>query len=200
MDHLLFILRSEHSDDILDADLQMRHIWLVFSPYSKFYTVLTICFHKYGRKNVKATNYLSHWSTIVLVRENMKLFGANKIRTKYIGNILCQFPYFLFIYPMGPIYYCQGRPSNTPYHWLSLNFIFNLKILHSNLLNTVTLWTLKYNLGGLNIWHIIIQTICRFYRFQPYMVSRKTFTQLIHHLFGCASIPILCRISKKLLM
>ena len=30
-----------------------------------------------------------------------------------IGIILCQFPNYLIIYPVGPVYYCPGHPSNT---------------------------------------------------------------------------------------
>ena len=48
MDHLLELFHSEHNYDLLDVDIQMLQDLLVVSPPSKFYTVSTMLFLKYG--------------------------------------------------------------------------------------------------------------------------------------------------------
>ena len=71
MDHLLEFLHSEHDDDILDVDLQMIQAWLVVATFSKFYTVSTELFHKYGGLNFSVTILMSHFSMFVPTKDTV---------------------------------------------------------------------------------------------------------------------------------
>ena len=51
--------------------------------------------------------YLSQPSLFV------KLANGNMGHAQKIGIILCCFPNCSIIYPVGPVYYCPGHPSNT---------------------------------------------------------------------------------------
>ena len=113
MDHLLEFFHSEHDDNILDVDLQMLQAWLVVAPPSKFYTVSTVLFHKYGGANFAFTNFMSHFSMFVSTKATVKLANGNTGHAQGIGIILYRFPNCLIIYPVGPVYYCPGRLSNT---------------------------------------------------------------------------------------
>ena len=77
MDQLLELLHSENDDDILDVELHMIQAWLVVDPYSKFYTVYTLLFHKYGGTNVDVTNWMSHFSMFVPTKATMKSANGN---------------------------------------------------------------------------------------------------------------------------
>ena len=113
MDHLLEFFHSENDEDPLDIDLQMLQSWLVVDPYSKFYTVSTVLFHKYGGANVEVTNYMSHFSMSVTTKSTVKLAIVNTVHAQGIGIILCRFPNCSVIYLVGIVYYCPGHPSNT---------------------------------------------------------------------------------------
>ena len=83
------------------------------APPSKFYTVSTVLFHKYGVSNVAVTNCMSHFSMSVPTKATVKLANGNTGHVQIIGIILCPFPNCSIIYPVGPVYYCPGHPSNT---------------------------------------------------------------------------------------
>ena len=82
-------------------------------PSSKLYTVSTVFFNKYGGDNVAVTNCMSHFSMFVPTKATEKLANGNMGHAQGIGIILCRFPNYLIIYPVGPVYYCPGHPSNT---------------------------------------------------------------------------------------
>ena len=83
------------------------------TPLSKFYTVSTVLFHKYGGVNVAVKNFMSHFYMFVPTKANVKLANGNTGHAQVIGIILCRFPNCLIIYPAGPVYYCPGYSSNT---------------------------------------------------------------------------------------
>ena len=110
MDHLLEFLHSEPDDYLLGVDLHMLQAWLVVAPPSKFYTVSTVFFHKYGGVNVAVTNCTLYFSMFVQTKSTLKLANGNIGHAQGIGVILCRFPNCLITYPVGPVYYCPGRP------------------------------------------------------------------------------------------
>ena len=77
MDHLLKFFQLEHDDDPLDVDLHILQALLVVAPPSKFYTVFTVLFHKYGGENVAVTNFMSHFSMFVPTKATAKLANGN---------------------------------------------------------------------------------------------------------------------------
>ena len=83
------------------------------APTSKFYTVSTVLFHKYGGANVAVTDCMSHFYMFVPTKVTVKLANGNTGHAQGIGIILCRFPNCSIIYPVGPVYYCPGHPSNT---------------------------------------------------------------------------------------
>ena len=83
------------------------------APPTKFYTVSTVLFHKDGGANVAVTNCMSHFSMFVPTKATVKLSNGNTGHAQGIGIILCRFPNCSIIYPVGPVYYCPGHPSNT---------------------------------------------------------------------------------------
>ena len=86
---------------------------MVVYPASIFYTVSTVLFHKYGVANVSVTNFMSHFYMFVPTKSNVKLANGNTGHAQGIGIILCRFPSCLIIYPVGPVCYCPGHPSNS---------------------------------------------------------------------------------------
>ena len=83
------------------------------APTSKFYTVSTILFHKYVGENVSVKNCMSHFSMFVPTKATVKLTDGKMGHAQGIGIILCCFSKFFIIYPVVPVYYCPGQPSNT---------------------------------------------------------------------------------------
>ena len=53
-----------------------------------------------------------HYYIFVPSIGNVKLTNGNMGHTQVIGIILCFFPKYPIIYPVGPVYYCTGKPSN----------------------------------------------------------------------------------------
>ena len=49
----------------------------------------------------------------VPTKATAKLANGNMGLAQGIGIILCHFPNCSIIYPVGPVYYCPGHPSNT---------------------------------------------------------------------------------------
>ena len=70
-------------------------------------------FHKYGGANVTVTDCMSHFSMFGPNKNTVKLANGNTGHAEGIGIILCRFPYCLIIYPVGPVYYFPGHPSNA---------------------------------------------------------------------------------------
>ena len=139
MDQLLELLNSENADNILDVDLQMFQAWLVVATSSKFYTDFTVLFHKYGGANVSITNFMSHFSMLVLTKANVKLANGNTGHEQVIGIISCCFTNCYVIYPVVPVYYFSFHPSKT-ISLGALKFMLVLKRVHTNLLNIVICW------------------------------------------------------------
>ena len=113
MYHLLELFRLEHDHDILDIDHQMIQAWLVVAPSSKFHTVSTISFHKYGGTNFGVTNCMSRFSMVIPTKVNVKLDNGNTVHAQWIGIILCHFTNCTSIYPAGTFYYIPGYLSYT---------------------------------------------------------------------------------------
>ena len=120
-------------------------------------------------------------------------------------------PNCLIIYPVGPLYYCPGHPSNT-IPTGALMFYIGLKRLHLNLLNIVTLLTLKVVLGDhhtrlttiLSIFNsklsrsILADT--RIFLSQLSMELKKTLSKIINQRFSHVSITRLKRMAGKELL
>ena len=77
------------------------------------YKVSTVLFHNNGGANVEVKNFMSHFSMFVPTKATVKIANGNTLNYQWIGIILCRFPNYYIIYPLGPVYYCLGRPSNT---------------------------------------------------------------------------------------
>ena len=80
---------------------------------SKFHTVSTVLFHKYGGANVAVTNFMSQFSMFIQTKANVKLANGNMGCAQVIGIVLYFFPNCYTIYPVVPVYYFTGHPSNT---------------------------------------------------------------------------------------
>ena len=113
MDQLLVLFHLENYDNLLDFDLQMIQTWLEVDPYSEFYTISTVFFHKYRGNNVGVTNCMSYFYIFVTTQDNVKLANDNMGHVQGIGITLNNFQNCPIINPMGPVYQCPGHPSNT---------------------------------------------------------------------------------------
>ena len=82
MDHLLVFFHSEHDDDIFDVDLQMLQYLLLVTPFSKFYTIYNVFFHKDGGANFSVTNCMSHSSMFVLTNATLKFSNGNTVHAQ----------------------------------------------------------------------------------------------------------------------
>ena len=91
----------------------MLQAWLVVAISPKFYTVYTILFHKYVGSNIGFKIFMSHFSMFVPTKANVKIANVNMGHAQVIGIILCNFTNWPIIYPVVPVYYCPGHPSNT---------------------------------------------------------------------------------------
>ena len=87
MEHLLELFQSEHDDILLDVDLKVLHGWLVVSPYSKVYTVLTVFFNKYGGAIFGVKNGLLHFSMFITTKFNIKSAGGNMGDSQGVGIV-----------------------------------------------------------------------------------------------------------------
>ena len=70
-------------------------------------------FHKYGGANVAVEKFMSHYSMSLPTKATVKLANGNTGHAQGIGIILCRFPNCSIIYPVLPVYYCPGHPSNA---------------------------------------------------------------------------------------
>ena len=85
----------------------------MIAPTSKFYTVSTVLFHKYGGANFAVTNCMSQFSMFSPTNATVKLANGNTGHTQGINIILRRFPNCNIIYTVGPVYNFTGQPSNT---------------------------------------------------------------------------------------
>ena len=56
---------------------------------------------------------LSQVSMFVPTKDTVKLANVNMEHAQGIGIIVCHFSTCNIVYPVVPVYYCPGRPSNT---------------------------------------------------------------------------------------
>ena len=69
---------------------------------------------------------MSQFYIFVPIKATVKLDNWNKKHAQGIGIILCRFPKCSIIYPVGPVYYFTGHPSNT-ISSSALNFYIGFK-------------------------------------------------------------------------
>ena len=116
--------------------LPMLQSWLIVAHSSKFYTVSTVLFHKYGGSNVSVTNCMSHFSKLSPIKATVKLANIKTGHDQGIGIILCRYSECPIIYPVGPVFNYTFQPSNF-FHWVPSNVVLVSKRLYLNLLNIV---------------------------------------------------------------
>ena len=117
------------------------------APSSKFYTVSTMLFHKYGGANVAIKNCICHTFLCFLpTKATVKLANNNTGHLQEIEIILCRFPNCTIIYTVVPVYHCTSHPSNTISSG-ALKFLRVFKRLHLNVLNIATFLALNVVLG-----------------------------------------------------
>ena len=120
-------------------------------------------------------------------KDTMKLSNRNKGHSQGIGIILFCFTDCSIIYPVGPVYYFPGQPSNTISPGV-LKFYVGFKKLHMNLLNIVTMLTLKVVLGD----HLTrLKTILTILKYK--------FVKANPHRDKNTVVPTVCALSKKYL-
>ena len=113
---------------------------LVVAPYSKFYIVSTMFFHKDGGANVAVTNCMSPFSIFFPTKATVKLANGNTGHAQGIGIILCCSPNCTIIYLVGQVYYCRDHPTNT-ISLGGLKFLLVFKMSHLKFLTIVVLLT-----------------------------------------------------------
>ena len=69
--------------------------------------------HKYREANIAVTNCISDFYIFVPTKVTLKLANRNTVHAQVIEIILCPFPNYFIIYPVGPVYYFPGHTSNT---------------------------------------------------------------------------------------
>ena len=184
---------------------------MVVALPSKFYIVSIVLFHKDGGANVAVTNCISHFSMFVPTKATMKLSNGNTGHAQGIGIILCRFTNCSIIYPVGPVYYFPGHPSNTISSG-ALKFCIGFKKVTSEPLEHYDFvkpqgcsWRSPYqtrkNLDYLQIEMVKINP----HRDKNVVVPNacglsKKFPQLIRQRFGHVYITRLKRMAKKGLM
>ena len=56
---------------------------------------------------------MSHFSMFIPTKADVEFADGNMGHYQEIGIILCHFPNCTIIYPVVPVCYCPGHPSNT---------------------------------------------------------------------------------------
>ena len=199
MDHLLELFHSEHDEYILYFDLRMLQAWLVVSPPTKLYIHLLCCFIK-TEEQMLQSQIACH--TFLCMSQPKPLWNwlmETRDITKELGLFYVSFlPVWLHVQLDQFIIFQVTLP--TLYHQVPSIFILVFKRLHKNLLNVVTLLTLKVVLGD---HHTRITTILTTFNSKlsrsiltetrilfsqlPVDFPKKIY-QLIHQLFGRVSI------------
>ena len=146
MDNLLELFYSEHDDYLLEVDLQMLWAWLVVAPPSKIYTVSTVLFRRYGGSNfavkIACLTFLCFLPLMALWNWLMETRDMTKeLILFYI--VFLTVPLYIQWYKFIIVQFTLPTSS----HPVPSNFMFFLKRLHLDLLNIVTLLTLKVVLG-----------------------------------------------------
>ena len=138
----------------------------------------------------------------------MFVSNRNIGNTQVIGIILCRFPNFSIIYSETKFIIIQVTRL-TPSHQVPSSYVFGFKRLGLNLLNIVTLLTLKVIIGDHPNRLKTISTIFKPKKLKStlketgILLSKlsvhylKNISQLIHRSFVHVSITILKRVSKK---
>ena len=180
------------------------------SPPSKFYTVCTVLFYKYGGENVAVTNFMPCYSMFIPTKVAVKLSNRNTVHDQLISIILCRFPNCFITYTVGLVYYFPGNPSNTilsgalkffvgfqkfASETLEHSDLLNLKVVlryhHTRLKNIFTVLKSKFSKSTLTETGILLSQLS---------VHFQNKSQLIHQRFVHVSINILKQISRKGLM
>ena len=97
----------------MGAGLQMFQAWPVVSPSSKLYKVYTMFFHRNRGAKFGITNCRSQFSKLVQTNSNVKLTNGIMGHAQVTEIILCSFNNCSIIYPVVPVYYFIGDPSNN---------------------------------------------------------------------------------------
>ena len=148
----------------------------------------------------------------VPTKATVKLANGNTGHAQGIGIILCCFPNCSIIYPVGPVYYCTGHPSNTISSGTLKFYIGFKKVTYEPLEHCDFVepqgpsWRSPYqtrnNLDYLQLKivkinphidkNLVVRTVCG--------LSKQTLSQLIHQRFFHVSITRLKRMARKVLM
>ena len=91
----------------------MLQALVVVSTSSILFTVYIVLFHNYAGENNAVANCMSHFSMFVPTKSDVKLANGNMGHAQVIRIILCNFTNCPIIYPVVPVFYCPGNPSNT---------------------------------------------------------------------------------------
>ena len=83
----------------------------------------------------------------VLTKATLTLANGNTGHAQGIGIILCLFLNCSIIYPVTPVYYCPGHPSNTISSG-ALKFYVGFQKVTSEPLEHLNFLTLKVFIGG----------------------------------------------------
>ena len=169
-------------------------------------------FHKYGGMNISVKNCMSHFSMFVSINSTVKSANVNTIHSQVIGIILFCFTNFPIMYPVVPVYYCPGHPSNTISSG-ALKFYVVFQKVESEPLEHCDFvgpqgcsWISPYqtqkNLDCLQInifkvnphrdSNIFVPTFCA--------LSKQNIYQIIHHRFGRVSITGLKQMARRGIM
>ena len=70
-------------------------------------------FCKHEGADVAVTNFMSRFFMLVPSKVTVKFSNLNMVHVQGIWIILCYFTNYTIIYPVGPVYYLPGHPSNT---------------------------------------------------------------------------------------
>ena len=161
-------------------------------PTSKFNTVHSVLFHKNGGVNVAVKNFMSHFSMFVSTKSTMEPANGYTVHAQGIGIILCHFPNCFIICTVLPVYYCTYHPFNTISSG-ALKFHVGFKKFLLNLLNIVTLSTLKVVLGDQPTRLKTILTIfkCKLVKINPKR-NRNIFVPTVYDILKKSLSLIIC--------
>ena len=155
---------------------------------------------------------MSHFSMFVPIKPGVESANVSMGHDQVIGIILCFFPKWYIIYPVLPVYYCPGNPSNT----ISLGYlkcfvgfqkVTSEPLEHCDFFNPQgcywrTTYQTRKNLDYIQIKiskvnpqinkYIVVPTVCG--------LKKHNLSYLIHNIFGCILITRLVSIAIKVLM
>ena len=143
---------------------------------------------------------MSHVSIFVPTKSTVKLANGNTGHAQGIGIILCCFPNCSIIYPVGPVYYCLGHPSNSISSgalkfYVGFQKVTSKPLEHCNFVDPqghswISSYQTQNNLDYIQIKivkvkphrdrNIVVTAVCE--------LSKQNISQLIHQRFGHVSI------------